>query len=89
MLCPKSYDISMPVTYCDFVLAKQNSISTELPVVICSKGSQNNLNSGSGFVQVCSHLVSLQLVVSSDSTENDGKSRSSFVAKEFVLWDQT
>lgn len=77
------------MSYCDFVLAKQNSISTQLPVVIGSQGSQNNLKSGGRSVQVDCQLVSQRLFVSSDSTEDDGKGRSNFISKEFVLWEQS
>lgn len=77
------------MSYCDFVLAEQNSISTHLPVVIGSQGSQNNLKSGGRSVQVDCQLVSLHLVVSSDCTEDDGKGRSNFIAKEIVLWEQS
>lgn len=89
MLCCKIYKISKTISYCDFVLGKKNSISTELPVVISSQGSQNDLKSGGRSVEVGSQLVSLHLVVSSDNTEHDRKGRSSFIAKEFVLWDQS
>lgn len=73
------------MSYSDFVLAKQSSISTELPVVVGSQGSQNNLKSGGRFVQVHCQLVSHHLIVSSDSTDDDGKGRRCFTAKEFVL----
>lgn len=76
------------MTYCDFVVAKHKSISTEPPLVIRSEGSKNDLNPGSGLVQVRSQLVSLQLLVSSDSPEDDGKSRRSLIAEELVLLDQ-
>lgn len=82
------YDIIKAFSYCDFVLAKQNSISTELPVVIGSQSSQNNLNSCGGLVQVGREFKSMHLVVSSDSPEDNGKRRSNFIAKEFVLRGQ-
>lgn len=77
------------MSYCDFVLAKQNSISTQFPVVIGSQSSQNNLKSGGRFVKVDCQLESLHLLVRSDRTEYDGKGRSNFSAKEFVLWEQS
>ncbi len=89
MSCPEIHNVSKKLSYCDFVLAKQYSIGTELPVVICSQGSQNNLNSAGRSVQVDCQLVSLHLLVSSYSSEDDGKGRRNFIAKEFVLWEQS
>lgn len=76
------------MSYCNFVLAEQNSISADLPVVMCSQGSKNNLQSGSGFVQVDSQLVS-DLLAASDSAEDHGESGSHLIAEEFALWEQS
>lgn len=85
----KIHNTSKKVSYCDFVLAEQNSIGTEFKVVIGSQGSQDDLNSFARFVQVECQLVSQHLFVCSYSFEDDGKCRSNFIAKEFVLWEQS
>jgi len=79
------YVYEINITYSDFVLAHQNSISTELPVVSLGQRCDDHLDSGSRLVQEGGDLISHQLVVSPDCAEHDDEGRSSGSAKVLIL----
>lgn len=75
------------MSYSNFVLAEQNAISTEPPVVLMSKRSKNDLNSVVWLVIVDNELVSLGFLISFNSTEDDSQD-GILVIKVLVLWLQ-
>lgn len=75
--------------YHQLVVAQHHAISTDSPVVILSQVGKNNLHSGGSSVNVSCNLVSLNLVVGSHGTDENGHSRSDSTGKVFGLKVQT
>lgn len=71
------------------MVAQHHTISTDSPVVILSQVGKNDLQSGGCFVKVSCDLVSLNLVVSSHSTDENGHSRSDAISEVLGLRMQT
>lgn len=76
-------------SYHDFLVAEQHAVSTDPPVVVFHQVSEDQLDSGSGLVPVSRGLISLDLVVSSHSTDEDRHSRRDGSRKVFGLAIQT
>lgn len=75
--------------YHQLVVAQHHTISADSPVVILGQIGKNDLHSSSSSVKVGCNLVSLNLVVGSHSTDENGHSRSDSISEVFGLKVQT
>lgn len=71
------------------MVAQLHTIGTDSPVVVLGQVSENDLHSGSSSVEISCNLVSLNLMVCSYSTDEDGHSRSDGVGQVLGLKVQT
>lgn len=76
------------MSYHQLVVAQHHAISTDSPVVILSQVGKNDLHSGGSSVNISCNLVSLNLVVGSHGTDENGHSRSDSIGKVFGLANQ-
>lgn len=75
--------------YHQLVAAQHHTISADSPAVALGQVGKNDLDSGSRSVKVSSNLVSLNLVVGSHSTDEDGDSRIDGISEVLGLKVQT
>lgn len=71
--------------YHQLVGTQHHTISTDSPVVILGQVGKNDLKSGSSSVKVSCDLVSLNLVVGSHGTDENGHSRSDSIGEVLGL----